>query len=88
MIILIIGETEVVDFFKLGVEVQNEPLQMNSTSWKEILIYPGRENILIVSQQIKLGYHCDFYLVYFPFDETTCHFYLSIRTIGKNDDNG
>ena len=40
----IIGETEVVDFFKLGVELQNEPLLMDGEKWKETLIYPGKEN--------------------------------------------
>ena len=80
----IIGETKVVDFFKLGVEVQNDPLPMNSGSPRETLIYPGKDNILIVSQRLKLKYRCDFLLVYFPFDDTTCDFYLSIRTIGNS----
>ena len=80
----IIGETEVVDFFKLGVELQNEPLPMDGEKWKETLIYPGRENTLIVSQRMKLRYRCDFYLAYFPFDDTTCNFYISLLTIGNN----
>ena len=80
----IIGETEVVDFFKLGVEVHNEPFPMDVSLAKETLIYSGKENILIVSQRMKLQYRCDFYLVYFPFDETTCDFYVSIRTNGNN----
>ena len=80
----IIGEIEEVDFFMLGIEVQNDPLPMDSNLWNEVLIYPGKENMLIVSQRMKLKYRCDFFLVYFPFDETSCDFYLSIRTIGNN----
>ena len=80
----IIGETEVVDFFKLGVQVQNEPLPMDAGLWRETLVYQGKENILIVSQRMKLKYRCDFFLLYFPFEETTCDFYLSIRTTGNN----
>ena len=80
----VIGETEVVDFFKLGVQVQNEPLPMDPGLWRETLVYQGKENILIVSQRMKLKYRCDFFLLYFPFEETTCDFYLSIRTTGNN----
>ena len=80
----IIGETEEVDFFKLGVQVQNEPLPMDAGLWRETLVYQGKENMLIVSQRMKLKYRCDFFLLYFPFEETTCEFYLSIRTTGNN----
>ena len=80
----IIGETEEVDFFKLGVQVQNEPLSMDAGLWRETLVYQGKENMLIVSQRMKLKYRCDFFLLYFPFEETTCEFYLSIRTTGNN----
>lgn len=80
----IIGEIESVDFFKLGVEVQNDPLPMSAGLWRETLIYPGKENAMIVSQRLKLKYRCDFHLVYFPFDVTICDFYLSIPTIGNS----
>ena len=42
----IIGETEVLDFFKLGVQVQNEPLPLDPGHWRETLVYQGEENIL------------------------------------------
>ena len=80
----IIGETKVVDLFMIGVEVKNDPMLMDSGIPRETLIYPGKENILVVSQRLKLKYRCEFFLVHFPFDDTTCDFYLSIRTIGNN----
>ena len=51
----IIGETEQVEFFKLGVKVQNDPLPMDPNLWKETLIYPGKENILIVDFELNCG---------------------------------
>ena len=64
--------------------MQNEPLPMDPGLWRETLVYQGKENMLIVSQRMKLKYRCDFFLLYFPFEETTCDFYLSIRTTGNN----
>ena len=80
----IIGEIKEVDFYQLGIQVENNALPLSSEYSRENLIYHGAENTLVVSQRMKLKYRCDFFLLLFPFDDTTCDFYLSIRTVGNN----
>ena len=80
----IVGETKTVNFYKMSVEVGNDPLPLDIHVSKENLIYPGKDNMLKIQQRMKLKYRCDFILVYFPFDDSTCDFYLSILTNGNN----
>ena len=80
----IIGETKSVIFYQLGVEVENDPEPGDTGEPRETLIYRGKDNMLVATQRMKLKYRCEFFLLYFPFDDTNCDFYLSIRTVGNN----
>ena len=57
---------------------------MDPSLSKETLIYPGKDHILVIKQRMKLQYRCEFFLVYFPIDDSICDFFLSILTIGNN----
>ena len=79
-----IGEVKVIDFFNFGIDIDNEAKPMDSTLSEETQIYPGDENTLVISQRMRLNYRCNFFLVDFPFDETVCDFYLSLRLSRNN----
>ena len=80
----LIGDVKSVKFYQFSIKTDNRPLAMDPAFVRETQVYSGKENPLVIAQRMKLSYRCDFILVYFPFDETDCDFYLSIRTI-KND---
>ena len=77
----IIGETEIMDFYELGIEISGEPILPDPNQLRETLVYPGKDNKIVVSRRQRLKYYCEFHLHYFPFDETTCNFILYIPTI-------
>ena len=79
----IIGQTKTLNFYELGVEVTGDAEPMDPGNAREELIYSGKDNNLLVKQGMKLEFRCEFFLLYFPFDETTCDFLHSIRTIGN-----
>ena len=79
-----IGETSVLDYYQLGVHIENDAHDMDPELYLEVLDYPGSQNSFLVSQRMRLKYRCDFILVYFPFDETICNFNLSLRVLGNN----
>ena len=79
----VIGRIKEVDFYNLGVRVENDALVMDSSFPTETLVYPGKENPLIISQRMKISYQCKFSLVTFPFDSSICDFHLSLRTAGN-----
>ena len=80
----IIGQIKEVDFYHLEIDVENGALPVDPKYPRETLIYSGANNTLVVSKRMKLKFRCNFFLLFFPFDGTTCDFYHSIRTIGNS----
>ena len=80
----VIGETVEDDVFTLGVVIKSGPKERDPCAPKELLIYPGAKNPLVVTQRMKLKYRCEFFVRNFPFDSQTCKFFISIVTNGNN----
>ena len=79
----ILGNTKYEEFYSLEVEVTNPAELMNPEEPRETLIYPGKENLLVMTQRMKLNYHCEFFLANFPFDDSSCDFIFSLVTVGN-----